>query len=72
MGTRSFPGVESGRGMMLTPHPLLVSSSKNRIELYLYPPEETSCPVKRVTPNLKHYSPCRNFGINFEKKEKDF
>jgi len=23
-GTRSFPGVKSGRGMMLTPHPLLV------------------------------------------------
>jgi hypothetical protein len=24
MGTGSFPGVKSGRGMMLTPHPLLV------------------------------------------------
>jgi len=24
MGTRSFPGVKSGWGMMLTPHPLLV------------------------------------------------
>jgi len=24
MGTGSFPGVESGQGMMLTPHPLLV------------------------------------------------
>ena len=27
MGTRSFPGVKSGRGMTLTPHPLLVSWS---------------------------------------------
>jgi len=24
MGTGSFPGVKSGRGVMLTPHPLLV------------------------------------------------
>jgi hypothetical protein len=29
-------GVESGRGRTLTPHPLLVPKSKNRVELYLY------------------------------------
>ena len=28
MGTGSFPGVSCGRGVMLTPHPLLVPSSK--------------------------------------------
>jgi len=28
MGTGSFPGVSCGRGMMLTPHPLLVQRSK--------------------------------------------
>jgi hypothetical protein len=38
MGTGSFPGVESGRGVMLTPHPLLVPRSKNRVALYLYSP----------------------------------
>ena len=38
MGTVSFPWVESGRGVMLTPHPLLVPRSKNRVELYLYSP----------------------------------
>jgi len=38
MGTVSFPGVESGRGVTLTPHPLLVPRSKNRVELYLYSP----------------------------------
>jgi len=27
MGTGSFPGVKSGRGVTLTPHPLLVPSS---------------------------------------------
>jgi hypothetical protein len=32
MGTGSFPGVESGRGVTLTPHPLLVPKSKNRVE----------------------------------------
>jgi hypothetical protein len=31
MGTGSFPGVESGRGVALTPHPLLVPRSKNRV-----------------------------------------
>jgi hypothetical protein len=34
----SFPGVESGRGVTLTLHPLLVPRSKNRVELYLYSP----------------------------------
>jgi hypothetical protein len=38
MGTGPFPGVESGRGVTLTPHPLLVPRSKNRVELYLYSP----------------------------------
>jgi len=28
MGTGSFPGVRSGRGVTLTPHPLLVPRSK--------------------------------------------
>jgi hypothetical protein len=28
MGTGSFPGVESGLGVTLTPHPLLVPRSK--------------------------------------------
>jgi hypothetical protein len=27
MGTESFPGVESGRGVTLTPHPLLMPRS---------------------------------------------
>ena len=30
MGTGSFPGVESGRGVALTPHPLLVPRSKKQ------------------------------------------
>ena len=38
MGTGSFPGVKSGRGVTLTPHPFLVPRSKNRVELYLYSP----------------------------------
>ena len=38
MGTGSFPDVESERGVTLTPHPLLVPRSKNRVELYLYSP----------------------------------
>ena len=38
MGTGSFPGVKSGRGVTLITHPLLVPRSWNRVELYLYPP----------------------------------
>jgi hypothetical protein len=38
MDTGFFPEVESGRGVMLAPHPLLVPRSKNRVELYLYSP----------------------------------
>jgi len=45
MGTGSFPGVKSGRGVTLTPHPLLVPwSRKNRV-LPLPPPPigRTAC-----------------------------
>ena len=38
MGTGSFLGVRCGRGVTLTPHPILVPRSKNRLELYLYSP----------------------------------
>jgi hypothetical protein len=48
VGTGSLPGVESCRGVMLTPHPLLVPRSKIRVELYLYSPYGPSWPVKRV------------------------
>jgi hypothetical protein len=50
MGTGSSPGVESGRGMTLTPHPLLVPRSKNRVELYRYSPYGPSWPMKMVKP----------------------
>jgi hypothetical protein len=36
MGTGSFPRVECGRGVTLTPHPVLLPRSKNRVDLYLY------------------------------------
>jgi len=35
--TGSFPGVKSGRGVTLTPHPFLCRN-KERVELYLYSP----------------------------------
>jgi hypothetical protein len=38
VGTGSFPGVESGRGVTLTPHPLLVLRSKNRVAPYFCSP----------------------------------
>jgi hypothetical protein len=38
VGTGSFQGVEIGRGVTLTPHPLIAPRSKNRVELYLYSP----------------------------------
>ena len=40
-GTGFFPGVEYGRSVLLTTHPLLVPRSwKSRVSLYLYPPSE--------------------------------
>jgi len=35
MGTGSFPGVESGRGVKLTPHPLPVPRSTNSTAITL-------------------------------------
>jgi len=54
MGTGSFPGVNSGRGVTLTPHPLLVPwSRKNRaIPLLPYEPfglYRASVPVQRCS-----------------------
>ena len=44
MGTRSFPGVKSGRGMRLTPHPLLVPWSWKGTAISLLPPMgRTTC-----------------------------
>jgi hypothetical protein len=37
MDTRSFPGVKSGRGVMLTPHPLLVLWSRKGRAIPLLP-----------------------------------
>ena len=37
MGTGSFPGVKSGRGVTLTPHPLLVSWSRKVRAIPLLP-----------------------------------
>jgi hypothetical protein len=48
MGTGSFMWVESGRGMTLTPHPLLVLRSKNKVELHIYSSWGPSWPVKWV------------------------
>jgi hypothetical protein len=36
MVTGSIPEVESGRSVTLTPNPLLVPRSENRVEFYLY------------------------------------
>jgi len=38
MGTRSFPGVKSGRGMTLTPSLPSSADGHERVELYLYSP----------------------------------
>ena len=38
MGTGSFPGVKSGRGVVLPPTPIFSAEVLNWVELYLYPP----------------------------------
>jgi hypothetical protein len=36
LGTGSVPGIKSGRGVTLTPHPLSSADGHERVELYLY------------------------------------
>ena len=67
MGTRSFPGVKSGRGVTLTPHPLLVPWSWEGRAIPLLPlwavqPVQSLSACTRVhftftfyLPNLPHY-----------------
>jgi hypothetical protein len=43
MGTESFPGVKSGRGVTLTPHPLLAVAMKGQIYTSTPPVGRTAC-----------------------------
>ena len=58
MGTGSFPGVKSGRGLTLTPHPLLVSWSRKSRGIPLLPSmnrtacTEPQCLYSRTIPLL--------------------
>ena len=57
MGTGSFPGVKSGRGVTLTPHPLLVPWSRKSRDIPLLPlwavrPVQSLSACKRV-----HFTP---------------
>ena len=57
MGTGSFPGVKSGQGVMLTPHPILVPwSRKNRVIPLL--------PLWAVRP-VQSLSACTRVHFNF-------
>jgi hypothetical protein len=49
-GYRVFPGGRKRPERYADSARLLVPRSKNRVEVYLYCPEGTSCPVKRVLP----------------------
>ena len=53
MGTGSFPGVKSGRGVTLTPHPLLLPWSRNSraiplLPLWAVPPVQSLSACTRV------------------------
>jgi hypothetical protein len=60
MGTGSFPGLKSGRGVLLTTQPLLVPCQE-RVELYLYPPSRPSRPVTGL---FYHYVTCITSNTN--------
>jgi hypothetical protein len=61
MGTGSFPGVKRGRGMTLTPHPLLVLWSRKGRAIPLLPPVGRMACV--CTVELYLYSPCGPYGL---------
>ena len=58
MGTGSFPGVKSGRGVTLTPHSL----GHERVELYLYSPYGPYG-LYRASVELYLYSPYGPYGL---------
>jgi len=65
MGTGSFPGVKSGRGVTMTPHPLLVVWSRKSIAIPLLPlwavrPVES---LSACTVQLYLYSPFEPYGL---------
>jgi len=65
MGTWSFPGVRSGRGMTLTPHPLLVPWSRKNRAITLLPLLAVR-PVQSLsacTVHLYLYSPYGPYGL---------
>jgi hypothetical protein len=61
MGTGSFPGVKSTRGVTLTPHPYWCRDHE-RVELYLYSPYEPYG-LYRATVELDLYSPYGPYGL---------
>ena len=65
MGTGSFPGVKSGRGVTLTTHPLLVPRSRKSIAIPLLPLWEVR-PVQSLstcTVELYLYSPFGKYAL---------
>jgi hypothetical protein len=65
MGTGSFPGIKSGRGLTLTPHPLLVPWSRNGRAIPLLPLwalRPVQC-LSACTVELYLYSPCGLYGL---------
>ena len=52
MGTESFPGVKSGRGVTLTPHPLLLLWSRKSIAIPLLPLQAIR-PVQRLSAYIR-------------------
>ena len=64
MGTGSFPGVKSGRGVSLTPHPLLLPWSRKSRVISL--PQWSVRPVQSLsacTVELYLYSPYGPYGL---------
>jgi hypothetical protein len=65
MGTGSFPEVKSGRGVTLTPHPLLVPRSRKGraiplLTLWAVRPVQS---LSACTVELYLYSPCGPYGL---------
>ena len=70
MGKGSFPGLKSGQGVTLTPHPFQCRGEE-RVELYLYSPYgsyglyRASLPVQRCTFTLTYFQLVGPFSLGF-------
>jgi hypothetical protein len=71
MGNVSFPGVKSGRGVILTPHPLLVPCSRKGRAIPVFPMYAVRLVQSLSAYTRVHFTFLPGFRISFEVRRKE-